>query len=89
MELRNVAIWGRGVSAGQALILFVGGFRLLESVVRGPHQRPRFDVLESHRFAADFEFRKFIGMHVTNDGQMRLRGLEILPQGENVGALRR
>jgi hypothetical protein len=63
------------------------GFSLIEGVVRGAHQRAGFYVFEAHRFAAHFVLGKFIGMNVTNNREMFARGLQILAEREDVGAL--
>ena len=39
-------------------------------------------------FAQIFKFGKFIGMDIANDRKMFARGLEILAEREDVGALR-
>jgi hypothetical protein len=45
-------------------------------------------VLEAHGFAEDFVLGELVGMDVANDRQVLARRLEILPEREDVRALR-
>ncbi len=64
------------------------GFFLLEGVIRGTNQRTCFHVLESHLLAESLEFREFIRMDVSLDRQMFVRRLHVLPERQDVRALR-
>src|ERR1700752_5389917 len=50
--------------------LFARGFLLFEGVIGRAHQRPRFEVLQTHCFGEALEFGELLGMNVTLDGQM-------------------
>ena len=61
---------------------------MFERVIRRTHERPCFDVFETHGFAEDFEFGELVGVNVADDGEMVAGGLEVLAQREDVRALR-
>ena len=50
--------------------------------------RAGFDVLEAHCLSQELVFGKLVRMDISNDGQVIARGLEVLPEGENVRTLR-
>src|SRR6267154_4289144 len=68
----------RALFAGH-LGLLNRGFRLIKRVIRRPHQRPGFHMLESHTLAGHFVFGKFVRMHIPHDRQMLARRLQVLP----------
>ena len=62
---------------------------MIEGVVGGAHQGAGFDVLEAYLLLADaLVFGEFVRMDEANNGEVVARGLEILTQGKDVGALR-
>src|SRR6266850_5766246 len=64
-----------------------GRLSLIKSVVGKANERAGFDVLEAHGFTEDLIFGKFVGMNVSHDREMLSRGLQILPEREDVRAL--
>src|SRR5271170_7446430 len=78
--------WMKAKNSGSGLS--PGGFFLLEGVIGGAYEGAGFDMLDSQLLTEALEFGELVGVNEARHRQMLARRLQVLPQCQDVRALR-